>query len=232
MSPIIRIDSICTTELNISEIERDALIQCRAALSNELVRTYAAALNQGSESLGRMAIKAEMFNGNRADAVWDAIGCNATHGLRRSRTDNLIAIRRAMDHPQSVELSHRELARHVGIPESSFRRLLGQLHLEAQPERIVSRRGRTYRMHVQAIGKCAQDKVGQSRLRSRNELRAGLSAMKKRASQPVRDLLNIFGNWALGTATDDDCLAAFERLRYRWQGAPDESRPPSRAVAE
>jgi hypothetical protein len=74
-------------------------------------------------------------------------------------------------------------------------------------------------MNVTAIGKAAGiRKHGAPKFKTRKDLEAGLREMKGQASLPVRDLLNIITNWSLGTASPNDCLAALERLRRRWQG--------------
>lgn len=76
------------------------------------------------EQLGREQVLAEIRRGALVDARWDSYGSNSTHGLRRTQADLIAAIFRASQHPTADGLSHREIARHLGIPEATFRRLV------------------------------------------------------------------------------------------------------------
>jgi hypothetical protein len=242
MSPLMAVET-----LNISAVRRDGDTQCRLGVNAKVVREYALQMEEGAgfppvrvwfdgryywlsdgfhriaalEQLGRQKVDAEVHDGNRIEAQWDGFGSNSIHGLRRSNADLLTSIVRAVEHPNATNLSQRQIAKHLGIPEATLRRAMRKLRVSPQSfgQRIVDRNGTRYSMRVDTIGMESKRRAAAKRnFKTKKELEAGPVAMKARASPPVRNLLNIFANWTLGAATVDDCLGALEGLRTRWQG--------------
>ena len=68
-------------------------------------------------------------------------------------------------------------------------------------------------MHVNAIGHGKA--VVAVAAKRRQDLEKELAEMKRGASDDVRCILNIVGNWAFGTSDVSDCLRAFDRLLER-----------------
>src|SRR5215203_3414115 len=97
-------------ELGIDELTLDPAIQPRQYMCQEVIADYAEQMANGQEfppvraffdgqrywlsrgfhrthaaaRNGRLRIRAEVFDGDRADAVRDAAGSNVDHGLRRT----------------------------------------------------------------------------------------------------------------------------------------------------
>ena len=132
--------------LEIHRIRRDGDTQGRVALNESIIQEYANLMRAGvefppvrtwfdgcaywlSDGFQRMAaaelvglnqISAEVFRGTLEDARWDSYAANAAHGLRRTRADIEVIIRRAVEHPKGSQISSRELARHLGMPEPTL----------------------------------------------------------------------------------------------------------------
>jgi protein gp37/transposase-like protein len=171
-------------ELELSVIVRDPELQPRETLDHETVTQYAEDmlagiefppirvffdggrywLSQGfhraeaAEQAGWMTIAAEVIQGSRADAVWDAAGSNKEHdiaGRRRTNADKQRAVDMVLDHPRAKQLSNSEIARHCGVSEITVRRHRKAVidNVEDAPERLVTRNGTTYPMLVNNIGR-------------------------------------------------------------------------------
>lgn len=160
-------------KLKLDIIRRDGETQCRSTLNNEVICEYAEALAGGAEfpplrvwydgsnywlsdgfhrlAAAEMAgvpeVDADVHAGTRSDAQWDSYAANSYHGLRRSRTDVETTIKRALIHENAARLSNNELARHLGIPESTLRITRKRLNLSiprGEPRRS-SEKGRAFR---------------------------------------------------------------------------------------
>jgi len=172
-----------------------------------------------AELIGRTSILAEIRRGSLSDARWSSYAANSRHGIRRGKEDILNAIRHALEHSNARMLSHNQIAKHLNVPESTFRRLLKKLPpAEACGTTcIVTRNGRCYEMNTGAIRAAARKpEPVPVKARSLRELEARLASLRESATPPVQSVLNIFASWAFGAADDDDCRTALVRLHKRW----------------
>jgi len=116
-------------------------IQSRAATNTELVNEYAAMMQDGIQFEAAQAMRdgdgqvfvfdglhrgqaakqvgalllVDVQPGDRQTAEWLALSANQKHGQRRTREDIRHVICQALSHPNGVNLSDRELARHCGV---------------------------------------------------------------------------------------------------------------------
>ena len=137
----------------ISKIVRDGATQSRAALNEEAIEEYAAAMRDGAqfppifcvydgeryflydgfhrvEAANRAGLKkidANVLPGTLADAQWSSYAMNANHGLRRTNEDKRRAIIAALKHPNGAGKSDREIGRHVGVDHKTVANLRQQL---------------------------------------------------------------------------------------------------------
>jgi hypothetical protein len=106
---------------------------------------------------GLREIACEVQRGTQDDARWYSFGANKTHGLRRSTEDKQMAIKAALLHPNSAQLSDREIARHVGVDHATVLhwrdRMVASGEVHQMDTRIVTRNGTTYQQNVANIGK-------------------------------------------------------------------------------
>jgi hypothetical protein len=231
--------------LDIASIRRDGGTQMRANPSRKTLQEYAGQMEAGdafppvavwydghdhwlsdgfqrvaaAEQIGRKSILAEIRRGSLSDARWSSCAANARHGVRRSREDIVNAIRHALEHSNARMLSHNQIAKHLNVPETTFRRLMKKLpSLEARSTTcVVTRNGKCYEMNTGAIrGAARQPAPAQARAKSLKDLEHRLAALREGATPPVRALLNIFSNWAFGAVNDEDCMTALARLHKRW----------------
>jgi len=229
--------------LDIASIRRDGGTQIRKNVSKDTIREYAEQMEAGdvfppvvawhdgkdywlsdgfqrvaaAEEIGKTSILAEIRRGSLSDARWSSCAANARHGMRRTKEDILNAIRNAMEHSNARRLSHNQIAKHLNVPETTFRRLLKKLPL---PEGrgttcIVTRNGKCYEMNTI---RAAARKPGPvpAKAKSLRELENRLGSLRENAPPPVQSVLNIFANWAFGAVNDDDCMTALSRLHKRW----------------
>jgi hypothetical protein len=127
--------------LSIDRIRTDGDTQARAGHDSDTIREYAELMEAGrtfpplvvfddgdqiwladgfhrllaAKNAGRTDVACEVRKGTLDEAKWFACGANADHGLRRSHDDKRQAIRRALLHPNSHQLSDRQIAEHVGV---------------------------------------------------------------------------------------------------------------------
>jgi hypothetical protein len=227
--------------LAISSITLHPDCQCRAKLVSETIKEYAKLVKSGvefpqvrvwhdgayywssdgfhriraHELAGRLNISAEAFKGTLSDAIWDACRANATHGLQRSRANLVSTIRRLLEHPNGADLTTAELARHMQIPESTFRywrrRLAGERMASV---RRVTRKGKTYVMNTESIGR----KRSRSAhcVKSKSVIDHGLREMKEQVSPWIQAVLTVVGNWVCGPAEVKDCVRALDGIQMRF----------------
>jgi hypothetical protein len=230
--------------LNISTIRRDGGTQCRVHPRADLISQYSQLMAEGVhfppvtvwfdgvdywlsdgfqriaalERTGSQTVTAQVKQGTLTDAQWDSCNSNSTHGHRRSVPDLVAAIKRAVLHPKANGLSHRQLAHHVGIPESTFRRLV--THSSAPhgaddssvAARTVYRNGTHYQMNTAGINRHRQSHSETSKTSSLSDLKQGLVRMRLSASPEAHRILTVIGNWAFGPVAPDNCLQALERI--------------------
>ena len=231
-----------TRPIPVGRVRTDGKTQHRAAIKRELVQEYAELMRHGTsfppvkvwwdgdyywladgfhrfaaaQALEMREICAEIHEGSVAEAQWDSYAANGSHGLRRTGAEKVAVFRAALSHPNAKDLSNLELARHLHLPETTVRRWRKNLSPPNGEDsfRVVKRNGKLYRLAVAKIG-CGR---APSRLKRRDEIRSELAAMKEQASPEVRRLLNIVGNWALGSAGPAESVAAMERVVTRQTG--------------
>jgi hypothetical protein len=223
-------------EVRLDDVRFDGKTQHRAAVSQAVVNQYAALMASGidfppvtvwfdgheywltdgfhrasaAQAIGWTSIRANVRYGTLHDAQWDSYAANSLHGLRRTHAEVERVIGLALKHSNSETLSNVQLAKHLGIPETTLRRW----RQKASPPdpangniRIVKRGGSTYSLCTERIGKSKTPVPA----KTRTTLRRELSEMKEHASPNVRRILNIIGNWALNAATPKDSLDAIEQ---------------------
>jgi len=86
-------------------------------------------------------ILAEQRIGTVEDAQWESLAANKSHGLRRSNADKRNAITQALLHPKGASLSNRQIAKHVGVAESTVRIIRDELIAGAQIAHLTTREG-------------------------------------------------------------------------------------------
>jgi protein gp37 len=116
---------------------------------------------QAAEDAGLESMRAEIRDGTRADALWDAIGSNCEHdtvGLRRSNADKRRAVEMALQakHAMGRRISDNEIAKHVGVDHKTVTALRTRILGNSQdmPRTVeVERNGQNYLMEVGNIGR-------------------------------------------------------------------------------
>jgi hypothetical protein len=133
-------------------------IQSRATLNPDLVAEYAAMMQDGIQFDAAQAVRddngqvyvwdgvhrgqaakqigvlllLDMQPGDRQVAEWLALSANQKHGQRRTREDIQHIIRQALRHPNGVNLSDRELARHCGVDHKTVGKIRAELELSGE----------------------------------------------------------------------------------------------------
>ena len=129
-------------QLELAKIRRDGGTQPRANLSEDTVNDYLEHMRAGdlfdpitvffdgaaywlSDGFHRVeaklrldpqgTIEADVEQGTLEDAQWHSYSVNKTHGLRRTNEDKQRAVRAAIKHPDGLDLSDAEIAKHVGV---------------------------------------------------------------------------------------------------------------------
>jgi hypothetical protein len=130
-------------EVNITAIELDASIQCRAVIDTGTVAEYAERMEAGdsfppvvlfgtvkrcwigdgwhrvmaARQLGRTEIEADLREGDRRDALKYALGANAANGLRRTNADKRRCVEIAL--AEFGNLSSRAIAGLCGVSDKT-----------------------------------------------------------------------------------------------------------------
>jgi len=164
------------------------------------------------EQLQASKISAQIFEGSFADAQWDSYGSQRHAWVTvRTREDVDLIVGRALGHPNGIQWSTNQIAKHVGVPEATIRRWRKHLSSpDGEDQRLATRGGVTYSIRTANIGKTPIRPRNSSSLRY--DLKGCLSEMKINASPAARRLLNIVGNWAFGGSTATECLSAIENV--------------------
>lgn len=129
------------TLIKLDVIRTDGGTQPRAAIEFEAVDDYTDAMANGEKfppvvifydgaaywladgfhrvkaarQAGYREISCQLHQGTLEDAQWYSFGANKTNGLRRTNEDKRRAVKAALMHPKSQNVSDREIARHVGV---------------------------------------------------------------------------------------------------------------------
>ena len=125
--------------LPLKEIRLDGDTQPRVEMSQKIVDEYATEMAEGADfppvsvmydgdkywlydgfhryhaacQLGREWIPAQVKEGTREEAVWESLGANKTHGLRREHRDKANAVRKALSVWPGRTDSY--IAAHIGV---------------------------------------------------------------------------------------------------------------------
>ena len=152
--------------LALDKLVTDAGTQVRAEISEYIVGEYVDALGEGArfppvvfrgkgadvladgfhrlrayQQAGRSEIEADVYQGDRDDALWFALGANRAHGQRLSGEDKRRAIEIA--YKAWPEISQRRIAAHVGCAHQYVGKVREQLAPRCQlPDRVVGSDGR------------------------------------------------------------------------------------------
>jgi len=167
--------------LQINAIRLDGGTQPRAVLDFDAVEDYAEAMGAGAKfppvtvfydgseywladgfhrvkaayAAGFDTINCELHQGTLEDAQWYSFSANRANGLRRTNTDKQRAVKSALVHVKSRELSDHQIARHVGIDVKTVGNWRERLSMEIPQiaARTVTRAGTTYQQDTTKIGK-------------------------------------------------------------------------------
>ena len=167
-------------------ISTDCGTQLRIEMSESVIADYAEAMERGDEFPAILVFYDEAKNhyilvdgfhryyahmrvrpndpiladqriGTVEEAVWESLAANKSHGLRRSNADKRNAVKQALLHPKGASSSNRQIAKHVGVAESTVRIIRDELVATAQiaqiESRTVQRGNQTYRQNTSQIGK-------------------------------------------------------------------------------
>ena len=110
---------------------------------------------------------ADIQLGIRLEAEWLALTANQKHGLRRSREDLRRIVRLALLHPNGVNLSNNELARHCGVSDKTVGKIRSELEASSEIPKIerrgVTRAGQTSAQNTRHIGGQGSRPIGVNR---------------------------------------------------------------------
>lgn len=76
---------------------------------------------------GAELIECEVHKGSQRDAIWHAVGANASHGLRRTNEDKHKAVETVLRDEEWAKLSDRQIADHCGVSNVFVSKLRNQL---------------------------------------------------------------------------------------------------------
>lgn len=179
------------------EIRTDGGTQPRVKLSEEVCRDYAERMKDGAsfppieiyydgenfwlaDGFHRLKahktarpeelVECRVHKGTLEDARWHSYGVNKTHGLRRTNEDKSQAVKAALQHPNGVEKSDREISDHVGVSHPFVAKVRGQLessgNISRCATRTVSRGGKEFQQDTTKIGRSQSPKSRKSRDKS------------------------------------------------------------------
>ena len=167
----------------IKDIRVDGGTQSRAAINQDVVAEYAAALedpttvfppviiyNDGKsywladgfhrldafKQAGRTEIPADIRQGDRRRAILHSVQANANHGLRRTNADKRRAIITLLDDPEWVEWSDRAIAKQCRVDHKTVGRIREEYLGNSPDSRKVERGGTTFKQDTSNIGKSKQ----------------------------------------------------------------------------
>ena len=183
-------------ELQLNQIRTDGGTQPRAQLNYNTVTEYAESIEDGAtfppvevmydgsdywlwdgfhrveshKKAGCTAIRANVKQGTRRDAVLASVGANNDHGLRRTNDDKRRAVMTLLNDAEWVKWSDREIARQCGVTHpfvSGIRQNLSGNNYQMPQDRVVNRNGTTYAQNTTNIGKAVTPPVGGIKLQPR-----------------------------------------------------------------
>lgn len=170
--------------LSIASLVLDPDIQCRAQFNDDAIKSYALDLKDGADlppitvfhdgevyrvadgfhrvrafkKAGLDTIEAEIRKGDKRDAILHSVGCNATHGLRRTNKDKRRAIEMLLSDKEWAEWADRAIAEQCGVAPNTVaahrKRLSAQIaQIDPPTTRTVKRGNTTYKQKTENIGK-------------------------------------------------------------------------------
>lgn len=165
-----------------------------------------------AEKAGFKYVTVNIHYGTIDDAVWDSFSVNSTHGLHRRQSDLEVIIARAINHTKADQLSNVELARHLGIPETTLRRWRKRLSSPSGDDRcrLVSRNGTNYTLHLKKGARVRPSNT--LKQRTKLTLNEELQTMKRAASCEGVLFLDAIDRWIFGNGSPNEFLKALESL--------------------
>lgn len=180
-------------EIKISQIRTDGGTQPRAQLNYITVNEYAESIEDGAtfppvevmydgsdywlwdgfhrveshKKAGCTAIRANVKQGTRRDAVLASVGANNSHGLRRTNDDKRRAVMTLLNDAEWVKWSDREIARHCKVSHELVRQMRPILtvnidSMNSERTFIHPKTGQTATMQTANIGKAVTPPVAPS----------------------------------------------------------------------
>lgn len=163
--------------VKVASIKMDSELQPREAITDEAVEEYAEAMKAGVEfppcvvvkqgkthwlcdgfhrvaaaaRIKRKAVKCEVIEGNRQQAIWLASAANLTHGVRRTNADKRRAVHMALGVKGDLPL--RDIADHCAVSYEMVRVLKSQAEATADVQRHAE----------QAVAKTMKDQDADTR---------------------------------------------------------------------
>ncbi|MEM7170434.1 MAG: ParB/RepB/Spo0J family partition protein [Pseudomonadota bacterium] len=170
-------------QISIAEIRTDGGTQPRCNMSEELVKEYAEAMENGKEfppvtlfwdgadywladgfhrlfaanELGKADIAADVVPGSQRDAILHSVGANAQHGLRRTNSDKRRAVVTLLEDPEWSQWSDRQIARYCAVSNNLVSRIR-KSHCDIST--VIQ--GRMYRTRHGSVAKMKTDNIGKS----------------------------------------------------------------------
>ncbi|MGO6789200.1 hypothetical protein ACCS70_28515 [Rhizobium ruizarguesonis] len=166
-----------TEKIDLSLIRHDLDLQMRAAgIDPAVVADYAEAMDAGAEfpavilffdgegywpgdgfhrieasrTLGRETINAEVRAGGKRDAMLEAVGANANHGLRRTSADKRRSVLAMLRDPEWSGWSDREIGKRCAVDHKTVAKVRSEITGDFPGERtFITRHGTVATMTVQ-----------------------------------------------------------------------------------
>ena len=85
-----------------------------------------------AERAGLDAVPCHIMQGTQQDAQWASYQMNQAHGLRRSRADKELAIKRALRHPDGRGMSDSSLANYLGVSDKTVAKFRAELESRSE----------------------------------------------------------------------------------------------------
>jgi ParB-like chromosome segregation protein Spo0J len=112
------------------------------------------------KTANKWTLPAEIRDGGKREAIFYAVGANASHGLRRSREDRRNSVLKLLKDREWSQWSDREIGRQCKVDHKTVARIRSELSGEIpqiqNPIRKVTRSGKTYNQNTRNIGRQRQ----------------------------------------------------------------------------
>ena len=173
-------------QVQLSDIRIDGGTQSRASINPQIVADYAEAIKQGDvfppvvvffdgadywladgfhryeahASAGSDALRVDLRQGTRRDAVLFSVGANALHGLRRTNDDKRRAVLTLLNDAEWSQWPQTKIAQACGVTQQFVSKLASveqPLSYNSGKIRTVERNGSTYQQDTSGIGKRTEE---------------------------------------------------------------------------